>query len=142
MTTFRLSMTAFVLLISMSQARALPAPLLPTAPDFAIAQAEANRKNADFVQGSDMVVTQLLPDDTQGRPHQKFVVRLSTGDQIVAISNLDMCERVPVRVGDRVGLGGQFIWTKQGGIIHWLHHDPRGSRPNGFIAYGGRIYCQ
>lgn len=142
MTALRLFLSSFLFLVTLNVQAGLPAPLLATAPDFQIARYADARKNADYVQGRGMTVVQLLPDDNQGRPHQKFVVRLSTGQMIVAISNLDMCPHVPVQVGDLVGLGGQFIWTKDGGIIHWLHHDPRGNRPDGYIEHRGQTYCR
>lgn len=110
--------------------------------DAQIVQAVNNQKGANFVEGSGMVVTQLLPDDNSGLRHQKWMVRLSNGKLLQAVYNSDMCPRVPLQVGDVVAMGGQFIWTNQGGLIHWLHHDPRGNRPDGYVMVNGKYYCK
>ena len=109
--------------------------------DSQIVQAVKNRKDVNFVAGADMLVKELLPDDQNGLPHQKWVVQLSSGQLVQAISNLDMCPKIPVKVGDKVGLGGQFIWTKDGGLVHWMHGDPKGLRPNGYVELDGKVYC-
>lgn len=110
--------------------------------DSQIVQALQRHRNVDFVEGSGMTVTRLLPDDNSGLRHQKWVVRLSNGQQITAVYNLDMCPHVPLKVGDVVGMGGQFISTNQGGLIHWMHHDPSGRRPAGYATLNGQFYCK
>jgi hypothetical protein len=110
--------------------------------DSAIVSAMESHRRVDFVEGSDMEVIQVLPDDTNGNQHQKWVVRLSNGKTMQAVYNSDMCPRVPVQVGDRVAMGGMFLWTNQGGLLHWLHHDPRGNRPDGYVMLNGTYYCK
>ena len=100
------------------------------------------QKRADFVEGGGMVVVKLLPDDNSGLTHQKWMVRLSNGKLMQAVYNTDMCPRVQLQVGDVVAMGGQFIWTNQGGLLHWLHHDPRGNRPDGYVMVNGKYYCK
>jgi hypothetical protein len=112
-----------------------------TTGDSKIVNAVQNRRRVDFVEGSGMVVTQLLQDDRNGLQHQKWVVRLSNGATMEAVYNLDMCERVPLKVGDTVSMGGQFVWTNQGALLHWLHYDPRQTRPDGFVELEGKVYC-
>lgn len=103
---------------------------------------ESNRRTK-FVSGSGMKVVALMPDDNQGSPHQKFRVQLSNGSGLMIISNLDMCVHVPVRVGDVVGAGGEFIPTgKSSGILHWVHRDPKKERPDGYIELNGQVYCK
>ncbi|HEY8271356.1 MAG TPA: DUF3465 domain-containing protein [Pseudobdellovibrionaceae bacterium] len=109
--------------------------------DAKIVQAVRNQRRLDFVEGSGMVVTQLLQDDKNGLQHQKWIVRLSSGATMEAVYNLDMCKRVPLRVGDTVAMGGQFIWTNQGALLHWLHYDPRRNRPDGYVEVNGKVYC-
>lgn len=132
-------------LINTAEARRDRRPQLriPGQPNaLSLAQAVQNRRRAHFVQGVDLVVTRLLPDDNQGLKHQKFMVRIGNGIQVMIVSNLELCKRVPVRVGDVVSAAGEFIWTKNGGLLHWVHSDPRGLRPNGFIQHAGQTYCQ
>lgn len=110
--------------------------------DAAIVKAINNRKTMQFVEGENMTVVKLLPDDRSGLKHQKFVVETSAGQKMTLIYNLDMCERVPAEVGDKVGAGGMFLWTQSGPILHWLHHDPRGNRQDGYIELDGKFYCK
>ena len=112
------------------------------ADDSALVEAHSNKRRAHFIEAANMEVIQLLPDDKDGLEHQKWVVRLSDGQKITAIYNSDMCPRVPLRVGDLISMGGEYIWSKQvGGLLHWLHHDPRGHRPNGYVYLNGEYYC-
>lgn len=109
--------------------------------DSKIVKAVEKRRRVDFVEGGGMVVVQVLEDDRSGLQHQKWVVRLSNGVKMQAVYNLDMCERVPLKVGDIVSMGGQFVWTNQGAMLHWLHYDPRQNRPDGFVELNGKVYC-
>ena len=95
------------------------------------------RRGINFVTVMNVIVVQLLPDDNQGLRHQKFVVRLNNGVTITAVYNTDMGPYVPVVIGSVVSLAGQFISTGNGGLIHWLHHDPQGSRPDGWVLFNG-----
>ncbi len=113
-----------------------------SAPDAAIVSAMNSHRRVNFVEGADMEVIQVLPDDTDGLQHQRWVVRLSNGKTMEAVYNTDMCPHVPVQVGDRVAMGGMFLWTDQGGLLHWLHHDPRGNRPDGYVYLNGTYYCK
>jgi len=110
--------------------------------DSAIVNAIQAHRNVDFVEGSGMVVVKLLPDDTNGAQHQKWIVRLSNGLTMQAVYNTDMCEHVPLNVGDVVSMGGQFIMTNQGPLLHWLHYDPRQNRPDGYVEVNGKDYCK
>lgn len=111
--------------------------------DAALVQAGAAQKQVNFLTAKGLIVSELLKPDTQGNPHQKFNVRLSDGRVVMIVSNLDMCENVPVQVGDVVSAGGQFIPTGHAsGLLHWTHKDPRKQRPDGFIELKGHVYCQ
>ncbi len=125
-----------------NRAQQANAALQSGTPDYEILKAMNNRKQVNFVEGSSLEVIKILPDDTNGLEHQKWTVKLSDGRTMQAIYNLDMCERVPLKVGDTVSMGGQFIWTNQGGILHWLHHDPKGNRPDGYVELNGKFFCK
>jgi hypothetical protein len=112
-----------------------------SADDSKIVNAVNNKRRVDFVEGGGMVVVKLLPDDRNGLQHEKWVVRLSNGALMQAVYNLDMCEYVPLKVGDVVSMGGQFIWTNEGAMLHWLHYDPRQNRPDGYVELNGKVYC-
>ena len=113
----------------------------PVTNDQQVVKAVQRKGRVHYIQGVDMEVVQLLPDDLNGSQHQKFVVRLSSGDKVMIVYNLDLCPKVPLRVGDRVAAGGEFIWTKGGGLLHWVHYDPKANRPHGYVSVGGKAYC-
>jgi hypothetical protein len=85
-------------------------------------------------------VSRLLPDDTKGSRHQRFLVRVAHGPTILVAHDTDLAPSVPVEPGDSVGLRGEYIWNDKGGIIHWTHHDPAGRHESGWIEYRGRRY--
>lgn len=109
--------------------------------DAALVKAVENKQQVKYLQAANMVVVKVLPEDNQGLRHQKWVVKLSSGKTVTAVYNTSMCEEVPVQVGDVVGLGGHFLWTNQGPIIHWLHKDPKRNRPDGYVELAGKKYC-
>jgi hypothetical protein len=106
----------------------------------ALAAAIQSRRGVNFIEVQDAKVIDVLPDDLVGSQHQKWVVELENGATILSVFNLDICERVPLKIGDRVSMGGQFIWDKGGGLIHWIHKDPRGNRPDGYVELNGVRY--
>lgn len=112
-----------------------------SANDSDIIRAFNDQRRVFFVEGGSMVVTKVLPDDNNGLKHQKWVVRLSNGKTMQAVYNSDMCPRVPIKVGDVIAMGGMFLWTESGAMLHWLHHDPRGKRPDGYVYVNGEYYC-
>jgi hypothetical protein len=99
-----------------------------------------DRRDVDFVEAANVTVVKILPDDTQGLPHQKWVIQLSSGAKVNAVYNSDMGARIPVKIGDKMALGGQFKMTEIGPLIHWLHYDPRGQRPDGYVELNGVRY--
>jgi len=135
-----------VLVLSSTSYANKPKPADPSqvvSGDYALVQAVQAQKGLNFVSAKGLAVTKLLPDDSQGLPHQKFNVKLSSGNVIMIVSNLDMCEHIPVQIGDVVSAGGQFIPTGKGsGLLHWTHKDPKHHRPDGFIQLGDHIFCQ
>lgn len=82
-------------------------------------------------------VDRLLADDRDGSRHQRFLLRLENGPTLLVAHNIDLADRAPVEVGDRVRLRGQYEWNERGGVLHWTHHDPDGSHPEGWIEVDG-----
>jgi hypothetical protein len=86
-------------------------------------------------------VDRLLPDDRQGAPHQRFVVRTASGQTLLVAHNIELGQRLDgLRPGDTVSIFGEYIWNIQGGLLHWTHRDPGGQHPAGFIEWQGRRY--
>ena len=113
---------------------------LPVSNDSDLIRAVNDHRNVNFVQGAGVVVTRILPDDNSGLPHQRWYVRLSNGKEIIAIYNSDMGQRLPLQTGLVMALGGEFKMTNMGPMIHWLHSDPKGTRPNGYVIIQGVRY--
>ena len=104
-------------------------------------EAAYNNKQSDLQVESAGVVVKILPDDEKGSRHQRFIIRLSTGQTVLIAHNIDLAPRVEkIKVGDRVNFFGEYEWNQKGGVIHWTHHDPRGKHVDGWIKYGGQHY--
>lgn len=87
------------------------------------------------------VVTRLLPDDQKGSRHQRFILRLASGQTLLVAHNIDIAPRIAgIRVGDAVSFCGQYESNSQGGVIHWTHHDPQGRHTAGWLQHNGRRY--
>jgi hypothetical protein len=87
------------------------------------------------------IVTRLLPDDTVGSRHQRFIVRLPSGQTLLIAHNIDIASRIDsLRVGDTVAFSGEYEWNSQGGVVHWTHHDPGGRHASGWLQHDGQTY--
>jgi hypothetical protein len=108
--------------------------------DSSFARAFADRAGNLELEGQG-TVTQLVTDDTDGARHQRFIVRLDSGQTLLVTHNIDIAPRVSaLRVGDTVSFKGAYEWNAQGGLMHWTHHDPTGSHVPGWIMHNGRTY--
>jgi hypothetical protein len=86
------------------------------------------------------VVSRLLPEDTRGSRHQRFLVRIGEGLTVLVAHNRDLAPSIPIQPGDSVVLQGEYIWNERGGMIHWTHHDPARRHQPGWIEYHGHRY--
>lgn len=110
------------------------------AAEATLARAIAERQGGVQVQGEATVI-RLLPDDNDGSRHQRFIVRLASGQTLLIAHNIDVAPRVrSLGVGDRVRFYGEYEWNERGGVIHWTHGDPRGWHVDGWIEHGGQRY--
>lgn len=81
-----------------------------------------------------------MPDDNDGSRHQRFVLRLGGRQTLLVAHNLDVAERVPLGLGDRVRFRGLYEWNDLGGIVHWTHRDPMGIGDGGWIRHCRKVY--
>lgn len=87
------------------------------------------------------VVQKHLADDLEGDKHQKFILRLASGQTLLVAHNIDLAPRVPATsLGKTVYVYGEFEWNAQGGVVHWTHRDPGGSHAHGWIQFDGTRY--
>ncbi len=130
------------------------APLAPAPPPTTTTTAPADRAGAEdalaraFRERLDDVpvrgegeVVKVLADDHDGSRHQRFLLRLASGQTLLIAHNIDLAPRLPgLAAGDRVGFHGEYVWNHQGGLVHWTHHDPAGRHQGGWLEYQGRRY--
>ena len=86
------------------------------------------------------VVDKVLSDDNDGAKHQRFVVKLASGQTVLIAHNIDLAPRVPLAEGDRVTVYGEYEWNSKGGVVHWTHRDPAGRHIPGWIKHAGQTY--
>lgn len=105
-----------------------------------LARAFEQRLTSHQVQG-DGTVVRVLSDDNEGSRHQRFVLRLESGQSLMVAHNIDLAPRIAsLREGDRVAFYGEYEWNERGGVIHWTHHDPNGRHVGGWLEHDGRRY--
>ena len=108
--------------------------------DSQIGRAFKNRTSNVQVEGEG-VVTRILADDLDGSRHQRFIVRLASGQTVLIAHNIDIAPRVTgLQDGDSLRFYGEYVWNEAGGKIHWTHKDPNGSHVAGWIKHNGRTY--
>ncbi len=87
------------------------------------------------------IVTKLLAYDTVGSRHQRFVLRLPSGQTLLVAHNIDLAPRLDsLRPGDAVEFNGVYEWNAKGGVIHWTHRDPAGRHQAGWLRHAGKTY--
>ncbi len=113
------------------------------------------RANKDW-QIVQATVNKILPDDTQGNPHQHFLIEVAgkaapalltaplfdikAKKKLVKVAhNTALAPHVPVVVGEPVELKCEYIRTSPMDVAHWTHYDPKGGE-GGYIKYEGKIY--
>ena len=108
--------------------------------DTTLQNAYKNRQSHLQVQGKGVVI-KLLRDDLKGSRHQKFILKLSTGQTLLISHNIDLAPRINrLRTGDTVAFHGEYEWNSKGGVIHWTHHDPGGSHIGGWLKHKDKTY--
>lgn len=123
-----------------------PAPVGPVASlaspnaDLVLARAFENRQSNLQIEGQG-TVSRILPDDRDGSRHQRFILKLDSGQKLLVAHNIDLAPRVAgLRAGDRIAFKGEYEWNAKGGVIHWTHHDPAGRHVAGWLRHEGQVY--
>lgn len=108
--------------------------------DSPVGRAFKNRASNVQVEDEGAIV-RTLTDDLDGGRHQRFLVRLASGQTVLIAHNIDIARRVVgLHKGDRVRFYGEYVWNEKGGLVHWTHHDPQGNHTAGWLQHNGRIY--
>ncbi|EHH3082089.1 DUF3465 domain-containing protein [Vibrio vulnificus] len=108
--------------------------------DAFLQQAYQSQQSDLQVQGFGQVV-KVLPDDNDGSRHQKFILKLNSGQTLLVTHNIDLASRIPnLKIGDSVEFYGEYEWNKKGGVLHWTHKDPQNRHAHGWLKHNGQVY--
>ena len=73
--------------------------------------------------------------------HQKFILKLSSGQTLLISHNIDMAPRInSLKKGDTIDFYGEYEWNSKGGVVHWTHHDSRGNHVGGWLKHNDVTY--
>lgn len=94
-------------------------------------------------------IVQIFPDHS-GHSHFAIQIGPNSSDQLEVVYNQDFGTVPTPTVGDQVEACGDYITsTAQSGpypaspcnaIIHWVHEDPHGKHPGGYLMINGVVY--
>ena len=98
------------------------------------------RDDGEWIEDTGFV-RRLLSDDADGSAHQRFIIQLRGGQTLLIAHNIDLADRVPVGLGDRIYFRGMYEWNDLGGLVHWTHHDPLGIEDGGFVRYRRKVFA-
>lgn len=120
----------------------------PSIATVSLVQPDAGEVTRAFEQHSSGVqvhgtgtVAKVLPDDNDGSRHQRFILRMDSGQTVLFAHNLDLAGRIPaLAAGVRVEFSGEYQWNAKGGLVHWTHRDPAGRHQAGWIKVAGVVY--
>lgn len=119
-----------------------PENTAPPAANFEhiLQQAYQNHQSDLQIQGSGRVI-KTLPDDTKGTRHQRFIVKLTSGQTLLFAHNIDLAPKIRgLKKGDTIAFNGEYEWSEQGGVIHWTHKDPNRRHVDGWLEHNGQRY--
>ena len=106
-----------------------------------VLNAYRNQRSDVIVENVTGSVEAILPDDLEGSRHQRFILRIGSGQTVLIVHNIDLAPRIDnLREGDYVSVKGEYEWNDRGGLVHWTHHDPRNVREGGWIDHNGLRY--
>ena len=105
-----------------------------------ILDAFENQRSNLQIEGQGTVI-KVLPDDTHGSRHQRFIIQLASGQTLLIAHNIDLAPRINgLSKGDRIEFAGEYEWNHKGGLIHWTHRDPAMRHAGGWLKHRGKLY--
>ena len=117
-----------------------PAPSTTTTNVFSLPESITLPADEEWMSGQGEII-KILPDDTKGSKHQKFILRVSHSQTLLFAHNIDLAPRVdPIHEGDIISFRGQYETNSRGGVIHWTHHDPKGRHEGGWLKSNGDTF--
>ena len=115
-----------------------------TASNAAVYQAWRERISRTEVTASGSVARVLGIRNGRSGPHEGFLLHLrgaqGHGLTVKVEDNVALTGPIPLQAGDEVEVRGEYIYSEQGGVIHYTHHDPRGRHASGYVRVRGKLY--
>jgi Protein of unknown function (DUF3465) len=110
--------------------------------DAAVCEAFSAQRSGVEVVAQGRVTRVLGVQAGRSSPHEGFLLRLDSGCALVVRVevNTDFTGTIPLSVGQRVLVKGDYEYYSRGGVIHWTHRDPRGRHENGYVDVNGTTY--
>ncbi|MDR1491247.1 MAG: DUF3465 domain-containing protein [Planctomycetaceae bacterium] len=100
-----------------------------------------NKRQSNVQVRGNGVVTKILPDDNDGARHQRFILKLNSGQTLLIAHNIDIAPRLGnLAVGEKVEFYGEYYYNSEGGGIHWTHDDPNNKHIPGYLKRNGNIH--
>lgn len=142
-----LALAAIIAYAGYERSKGSPAQTAQPAPSSGSVDESATLSNAIATRASGVhveaggTIARVLPDDNNGSRHQRFIVRLRSGQTVLIAHNVDIASRIPsLRQGSAVTFSGDYEWNEKGGVVHWTHSDPKNEHRAGWIKYDGRLF--
>ncbi len=108
--------------------------------DELIQKAYQNNQSDVQVKGKGTVI-KILSDDLKGSRHQRFILKLKSGQTLLVAHNIDLAPRINgLAKNATIEFYGEYEWNSKGGILHWTHRDPAGRHAHGWLKYNGKMY--
>jgi hypothetical protein len=108
--------------------------------DTVLEKAYANHQSQVQVQGSGVVI-KVLADDNNGSRHQRFIIKLASGQTLLVAHNIDLAPKITaIEENDPISFFGVYEWNAKGGVIHWTHRDPNNRHAHGWLKHNGKTY--
>ena len=86
-------------------------------------------------------VRRLLSDGSDFERHQRFVVVVDGDQSLLIAHNLEIADRIPLGLGDRVRFRGIYEYNDSGGVVHFTHRDPHGEEAGGWVEFRKERYA-
>ena len=109
--------------------------------DDAMLQTAFENRQSDIQVHDTGKIIKLLADDITGSQHQRFILKLASGQTILISHNIDIATRVDtLTINDDVEFYGEYVWNAKGGLVHWTHHDPQHQHIDGWLKHQNITY--
>ena len=85
-------------------------------------------------------VTRILKASKDRGGSQDFVIQLENGLSLLIVHESSASRRVPLAIGDRVTVRGEYTWSETGGTVKHTRRDLSPKRRHGFVEHDGKRY--